>query len=1331
MLRGRLFMSRHRRLLCHEFKALIFMVVLIRTHFYFVECGPCCANGMPIPVEYDSCKSYKGDCGSGFQGVYVGDAGSGYLSKSHVAHLGRENVCGSSNSFCFPSTLTGFLPKEHATESAVLDASAIHSDGTLPAGSTQVGNNSSWSSYHGIFKLLSGRAISCSLKSEEEICDALSVQTSIGNQNCVSPCQGPVHNQKRPSPNLNENSEMVKSGFIDGSLSSHIEVSPPLLDWGQKYLYTPSVAFVSVANTHHDRMLYLYEPFSTNPQFYPCNFSEVLLAPGEVASVCFVFLPTWLGMSSGHLILQTSFGGFLILAKGFAVESPYVVQPLVGFEISSSGRWSKTLSLFNPFNETLSVEEVAACISVSLGNASHSAKAMCRVESLQSSDEHRLMNTEEWLGVKGSHVNSPGLAIRPHGSWDISPHSTETIIEMDFSYIFAGKMFGAFCMELLRSSQEQPDTIIVPLEADLGSQSTIRLVDSVPVSVETRGFCDGSETTVIALLLRNGAPDLLKVIKISLMGEDTKHFQVKFMEGLLLFPGTVTQVAMISYIVPEIGLHHSPSEIPNMNFNCRLMIVTNDSSSPQIEVLCTDIVNVCSKLDSDHEYGQSTGKAEYRNPATGSLGGSVQSPLHIKAIGAVEPDELVLGNWKSQGTACGLSVLEDREILFPTVQVGTHHSKWISVKNPSHEPVVMQLILNSGEIIDGCRASAELLQPSSSTSLVHSERTSPTKYGFSMAKTAITEAYVHPHETVSFGPILFHPSNRCGWRSSALIRNNLSGVEWLPLRAFGGSFSLVLFEGSERVESLEFKFNFPSPLNFSPDIFYHLEEAKDTCSQPLSKELYAKNNGDLPLEVRRIEVSGTECGLDGFVVHTCNGFALEPGESIKLLISYQADFSAVKVQRDLELALGTGILVIPMKASHPLRMFNLCNKSVFWMRVKKFSYVIFAAFLIFVAFICVIPQLMVLGSQDYFLKGGKGLSSPSTGQVGKPSQGHHNPKNSNKFSVSSKVNGLLRSFREKEPLTIKPINSDPDGQGFALEHGISAQHVKQTMGNQRESNDLMDAQNEIAFGSCALPDSSTVETSDIWEAPKDGKLRIRIEKDKRRRRRKKKASGTGLTGVFEVSSSQSGNSTPSSPLSPVTSVTPKRLWTVSSDSAKYVEARDKFVQVAERGCEKSSGIKSACRANIFEPEVSMKYSKENTIFLTQEKPSEPRKSAGKADIFPSASCPCSSRSATSLACPSPFMGTTAIAPHARAPGSKLYNQKTVETEEKMGPDDQFKYDIWGDHLFGLHLVDRSKEVSAMTSRVTESHSDSFFVRGPQTLMRKSQLESVSCSYAEP
>ncbi|KAF5935226.1 hypothetical protein HYC85_026355 [Camellia sinensis] len=233
--------------------------------------------------------------------------------------------------------------------------------------------------------------------------------------------------------------------------------------------------------------------------------------------------------------------------------------------------------------------------------------------------------------LEGVILRSSGFSYaRAHRSLFARSFCTEAVIEIDFTYYAAGKISGAFCLQLLRPSQDKSDTIVVPLEAELGEESANDLIDAVSVSLETLLPCDSSDTVVVALLLRNGTPHLLNVVKISLIGESTKLFQIKYKEGLILFPGTDTHVAVVSYIPLPIGLHDYPSESPDINWNCKFVILTNDSSNPQIEMPCKDIVSICSKLDSYLEYEQQPGNAENANARTGSLRSGVQSASLIK-----------------------------------------------------------------------------------------------------------------------------------------------------------------------------------------------------------------------------------------------------------------------------------------------------------------------------------------------------------------------------------------------------------------------------------------------------------------------------------------------------------------------------------------------------------------------------------------------------------------------------------------------------------------------------------------------------------------------------
>ncbi|XP_039008067.1 uncharacterized protein LOC120136014 [Hibiscus syriacus] len=877
-------------------KAFHFFLVLSCTPFCLIICEPCAVNGMPKTDEFKGCEKYGDTQYVGFQESIISDIHPGDDTGTSMTGLSVESVCTNSRSFCFPSTLPGFLTEETTLEVGGLEVSRTQSDSVSShveqSNLRRQTSNRSWLSNHSMFKLLNGRTVSCSLYSRAGIHELSSVHTDGANQNDISSCREPLLGQKSASISMKKHKEVTEMGSFDSLSSPNVQINPSIMDWGRKFLFFPSVAYLTVANTCNESILLIHEPFSTNIQFYPCNFSEILLGPGEVTSICFVFLPRWVGMSSAQLILQTSSGGFLVQAKGFAVESPYEIQPLLSLDIPSSGQLSKNLSLFNPFDETLYVEEITSWMSVSLGNSTHHTEAVCSIENFKGYSGESLLGAEDWMVMNSGKYGFPLMVMRPSRKWEINPQSSETIAEIDLSFESKGKFFGALCMQVQRSAQDSSDIVMVPLEVDLSRKASYDdRASSLLVSLEAMVPYDGSETVSVAITLKNSAPYVLSFVKIDEVA-DAKVFHIKYMEGLLLYPGAVTQVAVVACTKLPVEIHDSSSEVSNMISSCKLLLMTNESISPQIEVSCEDIIHICVEhwKNLSMVYERLSEKVKTGNTRTVSLSDGMQLTSPAKVLQMAEVDELVLGNWKSQGTAGGMSVLGDHEVLFPMVQVGSHSSKWITVKNPSTQPVVMQLILNSGEIIDECRNKDVFMMPPSG-SLAHNSSPMPMRYGFSIGKSATTEAYVHPNGKASFGPILFHPSNRCGWTSSALIRNNLSGVEWLSLRGYGGSISLVLFEDSAPIESVEFIHSLPTSLNISPpQTFFHVEETTNACSQPLSKELYAKNTGDLPLEVKSIEVSGTECVVDGFTVHSCKGFCLEPGESMKLLISYQSDF---------------------------------------------------------------------------------------------------------------------------------------------------------------------------------------------------------------------------------------------------------------------------------------------------------------------------------------------------------------------------------------------------------------------------------------------------------
>ncbi|XP_073293899.1 uncharacterized protein [Primulina huaijiensis] len=1247
------------------------VVVLFCALLTLITCKQCPINEKPNQLEIGLCGPYRAHVDTNHPDLLNGHVNLELGSRNYLHQQSLENVCPPSNSFCFPVTMTHFLSDEVDTELDAIDENGVPPE-DFSTGFKQVRSNLSWSSDHVVFRLLGESTVSCSFKQRDGFHELPSdgFYTRSIQQTDTSSCIRSSVDHKTRSLNSGENVENVKFGLMD----PHVEIKPALLDWGQKNMYFPSLAFLTVKNLEATGVLSVYDPYSSNTQFYPCNFSETLLAPGEVATICFVFSPTQLGLSLAQLVVQTSFGGFLIQAKGFAVESPFLMKS--GFDASSSGRWKKNLSLFNPFNEALYVEEVTAWISMSSGNTFSTSSTICNIVAMENSSEFTTLGAKVVLGFENGEVDLTQIFVRPHVNWEVGPQKTETIMELDFSYHFEGKIVGTLCM-MLKSSKNKIGTVVVPL----GEEPSPYSAGHVSASLEALVPCNASGSSIFALSVRNDAPCLLSVVKVSKVGDDTETFQIKSVEGLVLFPRSITLVAILNY---------TRLETPAVKSPCKLLILLNNTRNSQIEIPCMDVFSFCSGYGVDSSVGcTGINNVVYMNGIQKSFIRSMHPPSEIKAVAAIQADEFVLRNWKSHANARFLSVLDDHELRFPVVHVGNHCYQWVSVKNPSQEPVVMQLILNSWEVIDKCRTPEFDLQPPSDTILLSNRSIAPTRYGFSLGQDAITEAFIHPYGSASFGPILFQPSKLCEWRSSALIRNNLSGVEWLSLRGFGGSRSLLLLEGSKPVQSLEFKLDFPSQLNFSSSgMLPHMEGKKNFCYQSLRKEVYAKNVGDLPLEVIQIKVSGAECSLDGFQVHNCQGFSLQPGESVRLQMSYWTDFSSSTIQRDLELALATGNLVIPMKTSLPLFVFCFCRRYMFWMRVKKAMVVILFASLLFMLVFLLFTSVTPFTYQD-----------------------------SKSEMKSSNVNCVENSVAQEEALVL--VSADRCCDGYSSGCGL-VNHSEQY---QKQKVPLSDTPPEAISTSSALSKTSSGVYCDGQDSSDSRNLRVTIGREKLRRRKKKKSSAIGL---FELSSSQSGNSTPSSPLSPVACITPKPSCLVSPDRGPSLENIIPFAQGPHQKRDSIKCSEPPPQHNPLVDEVSSKrgFSPQETASLTKEV------ACGNVP-FPSATFP-SADGVFPRACHSPaLISTSTIAPLAWAPGYKVNNKKAGEVEEKASVDekesveDKFIYNIWADNLLGLHLIFQPKKVPKKSPRAIDDNFESFFVTGPSTLFANYMLNSQS------
>lgn len=453
--------------------------------------------------------------------------------------------------------------------------------------------------------------------------------------------------------------------------------------------------------------------------------------------------------------------------------------------------------------------------------------------------------SSNWYTASSTEFGWPMIHIRPSEHWEVLPSKRNTVVELKLQPLSEGKLFGAIFMKLRNCTTDTVDTVVIPIELEVHARTYYDSTSLVSVTFERISSCAGSGS-IFSLSLRNDATKLLRIVSVT---EDNRDgpviFQVKYLSGLILFPDTITDIALIRYT----------SSVPkDISFdNCNIVVETNSSLGSSIVVPCQDIMCASLSYTTSAVVAESDGPFAFSeeetsaNSRTGSLGSILETegPHNMKPtiMRTVRADDMVLRRWRSHGTRTGISVLTDHELLFPVVQVGSQFSKWITIHNPSLEHASMQLVLNSEEIIGQCKTVNDACEHTFSSRSPEIDSTE-TRFGFSLSDAAITEAYVGPLESAVLGPIVFRPSNRCMWSSMALIRNNLSGMEWLPLRARGGWQSVALLEGPEPVWKLEF--NLGSNVH-NKSTLSKSEITSPLCSQQLSKEIHVKNSGDLQI----------------------------------------------------------------------------------------------------------------------------------------------------------------------------------------------------------------------------------------------------------------------------------------------------------------------------------------------------------------------------------------------------------------------------------------------------------------------------------------------------
>lgn len=544
-----------------------------------------------------------------------------------------RGVCVGAASFCFPSTLVGLgSPEDDSCQD--------------PEYGAQVGAAISKWRPGGLatFRSSNGRVVSCSLvDSMSGVDDWLSAggksSDTVDATSCMAPLLPDVwmSTSSGNTSELDDHSKHVDSGLHDGS-TLDVEIIPHSLDWGERALYTPSIASLTVKNPHKNRVLHVFESYSSNPQYFSHGFQELIAPPGGSISIAFVFLPRWLGSSSAHLVLQTSSGGFIIKARGIAVESPYKIEPLVGISVPNNRKLVWDFSLHNPFNDVLYVEEVSTWLSLP-GQTNQSLHFKCRTDESQqlSTRLDYLLADKEWFRLESNTSEMRWLDIRPNDQWEVAPNKAESVLLMQLWPYNEGKVLGGTCLKLRNSRLDKTATVVLPLELEVHGKTNYSDGSGlVTLDIETFESLDVMEAVVIISLTNHGV-DLLRLVSIELT-DGLDLFTVRYKEGFLLFPGAVAKIGSVSYSRTFLSMEIEP-EIPN---DCKLSIVTNNSESSVMKIPCIDLIYASSF--SEQGSGIVASKASYiswssqieeekhTNSRTGSLKGIANASVPAEVV---------------------------------------------------------------------------------------------------------------------------------------------------------------------------------------------------------------------------------------------------------------------------------------------------------------------------------------------------------------------------------------------------------------------------------------------------------------------------------------------------------------------------------------------------------------------------------------------------------------------------------------------------------------------------------------------------------------------------
>eukprot|EP01132_Coremiostelium_polycephalum_P004817 gene4817-6004_t len=323
---------------------------------------------------------------------------------------------------------------------------------------------------------------------------------------------------------------------------------------------------------------------------------------------------------------------------------------------------------------------------------------------------------------------------------------------------------------------------------------------------------------------------------------------------------------------------------------------------------------------------------------------------------------------------------KDNVIDFKMVKIGQESTQSISIYNPLSEDIVAQLQpleteKHIAKLLKENKSSWKSLNPIFS---LQEELSRQSINNFRIDDLALSTPLTIPaHQSATFGPIKFAPTNVSQFTWILYIKNNFTVLHPIKLTGLGGGGRLVInLDGpsdySTETNSILLELN---KTHLSPCIFKQREELdinseilidsknqkrKKNLSTPskdkieINKTIHIVNKGNLPILIHDVSINDLKCTGFGFKIQNCHqiqDISLSPGDFVKLTVSFEPDFSTSFIKKDLIFRTNQESISFPLVGSLPHDYLPLCthlHPSFFYEYPAKIVFIICMIILFFV-----------------------------------------------------------------------------------------------------------------------------------------------------------------------------------------------------------------------------------------------------------------------------------------------------------------------------------------------------------------------------------------------